>query len=94
MQIYFKAVTVDRVIFALINRKQINEKHFVKNEDGSIYLSDEGKKLFIENFLEKMSDNIEYEGKRITYNQLIELEIRKYLNHILNGVKYKPYKYY
>lgn len=90
----FKAVTVDRVIFALINRKQINEKHFVKNKDGSIYLSDEGKKLFIENFLEKMSDNIEYEGKRITYNQLIEHEIRKYLNHILNGVKYKPYKYY
>lgn len=90
----FKPIIVDRVIFTLINRRQLCENNFVINEDGSVYLNESGKRLFIETFNGKMVSKLEHKGKKITYHQLIEMEIRSYLKHVLTGEKYKPYKYY
>lgn len=90
----FKPVITDRVIFTMINRGQLREKDFVVRDDNSVYLNEDGKRTFIENFNNKLASKLNCKGKSITYHQLIEMEIRSYLNHILTGEKYKPYKYY
>lgn len=90
----FKPITVDRVIFTLINRGQIGASDFIVNDDKSVYLNERGKKLFIESFNQKMSSKLNYQDKKISYQQLIETEIRRYLQYIMFGEKYKPYKYY
>ena len=37
----------DRFVLTLINRKQIQEKHFYKKENGAVILTDEGSEVFI-----------------------------------------------
>ena len=90
----FKPIIVDRVIFTLINKGMIDEDCFVKNKDHSVYLSENGKKLFIEAFQNKLYSKVTQGGKSLTYNQIIENEIWNYQTYIREGKKYQPYKYY
>ena len=90
----FKRIIVDRVIFTLVNKGIINDGCFVTNSDQSVYLSEQGKKVFIEHFQDKMYSKIKIGEKSYTYNQLIEKEIWKYQSYIRDGEKYQPYKYY
>lgn len=90
----FKAITVDRVIFTIINKGIIRKDNFVMHGEGAVYLDDNGKRLFIQEFEDKMSSKITINNKNITYSQLIENEIHAYQKHILTESKYKPYKYY
>lgn len=90
----FKPIIVDRVIFTLINKGQIGENDFTTHDNGTVYLNEKGKRLFIESFNNKMASKLNIKGKSMTYHQLIESELRTYLHHILTEEKYKPYKYY
>lgn len=91
----FKPIVSDRVIFALINFKQIKtEKHFQKNEDGSVYMNKQGKRIFLEKFEEKLNSKIVIKNKSQTYKQLMIEEVRNFQKFILDGEKYNPYKYY
>ena len=89
----FKPIIVDRVIFSMINLHQIKADDFEK-ENGGIYLSKTGKRIFIEEFEEKLQDSLNIDGSRITYRQLMEREVMRFQRYILNGEKYRPYKYY
>lgn len=44
----FRSVMADRVVLTLINNRILNEKSFVVQENGSILLTDEGRKSFLE----------------------------------------------
>ena len=90
----FKPIIVDRVILSLINRQQINANdHFEEIPEGGIYLSKEGKKIFIQEFQYKLNSLISYKGNRISYEHLITLEIRSLLRSIIGKkFSYKPYK--
>ncbi|MCR5530875.1 MAG: CRISPR-associated endonuclease Cas1 [Lachnospiraceae bacterium] len=90
----FKPIIIDRLIFSLINRGQISKQDFVYNEDNSVHLSEEGKRLFLSSFEEKLMDRLTVKEKSFTYIQLIENEVRAYQRFILQGETYKPYKYY
>lgn len=90
----FKPVITDRIIFTVINKRQIIESGFKTSENNGIYLSTESKTVFINEFYKKLSSKIEYKGKRITYRQLMANEVNSYMDYLNNGRKYKPYKYY
>ncbi|MCR4938726.1 MAG: CRISPR-associated endonuclease Cas1 [Treponemataceae bacterium] len=94
----FKPVITDRIIFTLINKGQLQKDMFVKHaKEGipnSVYLSDEGKKMFIQAFDEKLKSRLTVKQKSLTYLQLIEAEVHAYLDHLLQNNEYKPYKYY
>lgn len=90
----FKPLIVDRVIFKLVNLRQLTKEDFIKRNDGSVYLTSEGKKLFIRSIEEKMTDRIMLNGEYYTYRQLMEQEIRSYQRYLLDSAKYRPYKYY
>ena len=91
----FKPIVVDRVIFTLVNCHQIKAgEHFEKKEQGGVYLSKEGKKIFIEEFNEKMSTKMVIKGKEYTYKKLMQKEVADFLKMVSSGEKYNPYKYY
>lgn len=90
----FKPLIVDRVIFTLINRKQICSNDFEKEENGGIYISGIGKQTFITEFEKKMQTKVKINGKKLTYRQLLEREVDNFVNYINDNQKYKPYRYY
>lgn len=89
----FKPILVDRTIFTLINRKMINSSDFVEVEDNGIYISGNGKKIFIREFESKIYQKINIDGQERTYDYVIKREIQNLKRHIEFGEKYKPYKY-
>ena len=90
----FKPVIVDRIIFSLINKGQLLSNMFVNHTEDAVYLSDEGKKLFIKAFDEQLKSRLTVKQKSSTYQQLMETEIYLYLEHLLDNKDYRPYKYY
>ncbi|GIX41984.1 MAG: CRISPR-associated endonuclease Cas1 [Leptospiraceae bacterium] len=87
----FKPIIVDRVIFNLINKNQIQLKHFEKNIDYS-YLNEKGKQIFIKLFEEKLSTTIKYKNLgNVSYRKLIRLECYKLYKHFLGEKLYQPY---
>jgi len=88
----FKPLLVDRVIFKLINKKIIEEKHFVK-ELNSTLLNDNGRRLFLENYEEKLKTTIKHKelGKNISFQRLIRLECYKLIKHLIGVKRYKPF---
>ena len=90
----FKPIIVDRVIFTLINCHQIKKEHFEQHEQG-VYLTNEGKKIFILVFEHKLQQKLVQKGNdSCIYRQLLEREVKAYHKYVTNGEKYKPYKYY
>lgn len=90
----FKPIIVDRTIFTLINKRAISlERDFITNEDGSVYLSNTGKRIFISEFNSKLHQKLTERGKSVTYDTKIKQEISKLYRFFVHGEPYKPYKY-
>ncbi|MGB9761846.1 MAG: type I-B CRISPR-associated endonuclease Cas1b [Caldimicrobium thiodismutans] len=88
----FKPVIGDRVIFSIINKGIINEKHFEKKLDG-IVLNDKGKQLFIKEMEEKLKSTIKHRklGRHVSYRTLIRLELYKIQKHLIGEEEYHPF---
>jgi CRISPR-associated endonuclease Cas1 len=91
----FKPVIVDRVIFSCIHNHELKaDLHFEPSDGGGIYLSAEGKKIFIRALERKLYQRITVKGEKISYQALLRKEVQKLMRVIQYGEKYKPYKYY
>lgn len=88
----FRPLIVDRVVFSLINRKAININHFTTEENGAVYLNEDGKRIFLRAFYDKLSSTIKIDGKYYSYSMLIEDEIRKLVRCFRKNEKYKAYR--
>lgn len=91
----FKPIIVDRVIFKLLNKKEIQERHFDKRLN-SCLLNPSGKKIFVKAMDERMSETIKHRSlnKSVSYKFLIKLECYKLAKHLLGIEVYKPFKMY
>ncbi len=89
----FKPILVDRVIFSLLNKKQIVSKDFVMEVNKCI-LKESARKTFVKAFEEKLSETIAHRtlNKHVSYKHLIKLECYKLSKHILNIEPYQPFK--
>ncbi|MCS7028107.1 MAG: type I-B CRISPR-associated endonuclease Cas1b [Raineya sp.] len=89
----FKPILVDRLIFALLNKKQIQQKDFDKNLNFCI-LKESGKKTFVKAWDEKLKETIQHRSlnKHVSYKYLVRLECYKLIKHILEMEEYKPFK--
>jgi CRISPR-associated protein Cas1 len=90
----FKPIIVDRTIFALINKKEIQPKHFDQTLQGCL-LNETGKQIFIRAFDDKIRETIQHRvlGKKVSYQYLIQLECYKIVKYILRTTPhYKPFK--
>ncbi len=91
----YKPIIVDRVIFTLINKGMIKEERdFAKTKDGKgVYLNASGKRIFLQEFENKLRQRICYEGNQTTYQGLIRQECSNLFQWIANGKTYEPYRY-
>ncbi|ACM22890.1 CRISPR-associated protein, Cas1 family [Thermotoga neapolitana DSM 4359] len=90
----FKPIFVDRIIFKLINLKKIDrEKHFLQEARG-VFLNEEGRRLFIEEFENMLQQTILHRKlkRKIKYQSLIRLEAYKIIKHLLGEDEYRPLK--
>jgi len=88
----FKPLLADRVIFKLINKQIIDEKHFVKELNYTL-LNDEGRRLFLQHYDEKLKTTIKHRdlGRSVSFQRLIRLECYKLIKHLLGVKKYNPF---
>jgi CRISPR-associated protein Cas1 len=91
----FKPILVDRVIFRLLNKKEIQAKHF-DNKLNKCLLTPNGTKIFAQAFEEKLNETIQHRSLKInvSYRHLIKLECYKLSKHLLGLEEYKPFKMY
>lgn len=89
----FKPLLSDRIIFSLLNKKQIQEKHFTKGLN-LCHLNEEGRKIYLKEYDEKLKTTIKHRNlkKSVSYRHLIRLECYKLVKHILGEKEYKPFK--
>ncbi|MFQ6115165.1 MAG: type I-B CRISPR-associated endonuclease Cas1b [bacterium] len=88
----FKPLLADRLIFTLLNRKQLTDKHFTQK--GKVcWLSEEGRKIFVRSFDERLNTTIKHRslGRNVSYRRLIRLECYKLIKHLLGQSSYKPF---
>jgi len=91
----FKPILVDRVIFRLLNKKEIQAKHF-DNKLNKCLLTPNGTKIFAQAFEEKLNETIQHRSlkRNVSYRHLIKLECYKLSKHLLGLEEYKPFKMY
>lgn len=89
----FKPILVDRVIFKVLNKKEIQAKDF-DVQVNSVVLKDAARKIFVRAFEERLNETIKHRalGRSVSYKHLVKLECYKLTKHMLNMEEYKPFK--
>jgi CRISPR-associated protein Cas1 len=91
----FKPLLVDRVIFKVLNKREIQESDFDAKLD-RIVLKDKGKATFLKAYEERLNETIKHRtlNRNVSYKHLIKLECYKLQKHLLEMEEYKPFKMY
>jgi CRISPR-associated protein Cas1 len=89
----FKPLITDRLIFELVNTRQIKLKDFQK-EAMRCLLTEDGCKVFLRSLEGKLSSTVKHKAlkRKISYRGLIRLEAYKIIKHIMGIQPYKPLK--
>lgn len=89
----FKPLIIDRVIFKVLNKKEIQAKHFDRSLSRCI-LNETGKKVFVKSIEDRMSETIQHRSlkRNVSYRHLVKLECYKLCKHLLGMEEYKPFK--
>ncbi len=89
----FKPVLVDRTIFSVINKKQIQPKDF--DHQGQLcMLKKAAKQNFIRSFEERLKETIQHRKlkRKVSYKQLVKMECYKLVKHVMGIEGYEPWK--
>ena len=91
----FKPIIVDRVIFKVLNKKEIQPKHFDRKLNKCL-LNTAGKKIFVKALEERLQETIQHRSLKrpVSYRHLVKLECYKLTKHLLAMEEYKPFKMY
>jgi len=90
----FKPVIVDKVIFRVINLNIIQPDDFKQTEKG-LYLKDNARKKFVEEFEKRLSTVIMHKriNRRLSFRSLIRMECYNLINYLNGKIKsYDPYR--
>lgn len=89
----FKPIIADRLIFSMLNKKQITEKDF---EDGLnfTYIKDKARKEIMREIDSRLQTKIKHKklNREVSYEYLIRLEVYKLIKHLLEDEKYEGFK--
>ncbi|VVB90643.1 CRISPR-associated endonuclease Cas1 [uncultured archaeon] len=86
----FKPIIIDRIILKLVNKNMLDDDCF-RGEIGDMLLSEKGKKLFLNEYYEKLSTTVKHRGleQNVSFKRLIRLELYKLVKHCLGEKDYK-----
>lgn len=91
----FKPIIVDRAIFKVLNKREIQTKHFDIKLNKCL-LNSSGKKIFVKAIEDRLEETIQHRslGRKVSYRHLVKLECYKLAKHLLKIEDYKPFKMY
>ena len=89
----FKPLLVDRTIFSVLNKKQIQSSDF-RMEINGCTLKDGARKIFVQAFEERLKETFKHRslGRNVSYKHLVKLECYKLSKHILGIETYRPFR--
>ena len=89
----FKPLIGDRLIFTLLNRKQITEESFTKNLN-FLHLTKESSGIIVRELEERLKKTINHKelGKQVSYQYLMRLEVYKLIKHLIGEKEYEGFK--
>lgn len=90
----FKPVLTDRLIFRMLNKRELQESDFERGLNGC-QLKKNGRQLFVKAWDEKLRETIQHRSlkKAVSYKHLIRLECYKIQKFILGiDPEYKPFQ--
>jgi CRISP-associated protein Cas1 len=89
----FKPLLADRLIFSLLNKKQVQKSDFDK-QLSSCLLKESGRKTVTRAWDEKLNETIKHRslGRNVSYKHLVKLECYKLTKQVLEIEEYKPFK--
>ena len=89
----FKPMLADRLIFSLLNKKQIQASDF-DTKLNSCLLKDSGRKTVVRAWEEKLNETIKHRSlkRSVSYKHLVKLECYKLAKHILGMEEYQLFK--
>ena len=85
-----KPVIIDRLVFRLINKNQINLDMFDYKDEG-VYLNKAGASTFITEFEMLLNKTIKFGGKSLSYRSIINREVYVLKQYIVNNKKMKSF---
>lgn len=89
----FKPLLVDRTIFSMLNKKQIQASDF-RQELNRCVLKEGARKMFVKTFEERLKETFKHRslGRNVSYKHLVKLECYKLQKHLLEIEDYKPFR--
>ena len=89
----FKPILADRLIFTLLNKKQLQAADFDVKLNCCL-LKESGRKKVARAWDEKLAETIRHRslGRSVSYKHLVKLECYKLAKHVLGMEAYKPFK--
>ena len=90
----FKPVIVDRLIFRLLNRQQLQESKHFDDQLGGCYLNEAGRRIFHQTYDEQLKQTIEHRklNRKVSYQRLIRLECYKLIKHLTQMEPYQAFR--
>lgn len=89
----FKPLLVDRLIFRVLNKKEIQPRDFVQELDRCV-LKESARKTVVRVFEERLKETIQHRSlkRSVSYQHLLKLECYKLTKHLMQMEEYKPFK--
>jgi CRISPR-associated protein Cas1 len=89
----FKPILADRLIFKLINNRQLSERDFAQDLN-CCYLKESGRKRILKEWDGRLQKTIEHRrlGRKVSYERLMRLECYKLVKHITNVEPYVGFR--
>lgn len=89
----FKPIIADRLIFSMLNKRQITEDDF-ENGLNFLYIKEPARKEITKEIDQRLHTTIKHKtlGREVTYEYLIRLEIYKIIKHLIEGCDYEGFK--
>ena len=89
----FKPMIVDRLIFSLLNTRQIRPED-AERETDHCFLKEEARKLFVKGYEEKLQTTIKHRRlkRSVSYQHLIRLECYRLIKHLTAIEPYESFK--
>ena len=89
----FKPIIADRLIFSMLNKKQITEKDFEEGLNFT-YIKDSARKQITREIDLRLQTKIKHKklDREVSYEYLIRLEVYKLIKHLLDDEEYEGFK--
>jgi CRISP-associated protein Cas1 len=89
----FKPILADRLLFTLINNRQLSGRDFSQDLNGC-YLKESGRKTVLKEWGKRLEKTIEHRGlrRKVSYERLIRLECYKLVKHLTNAEPYVAFR--